>query len=139
MRKGFVVCLAALAAPVSAAPALSPAEIEGIWLNPRGTVAVRTEPCAQNVCGRIVWASSEAQADARDSGVVQLVGTQLLEGYRPKGRGAWAGTVFVPDMGRRFYSEIHTVSLTQMQVKGCILGGLICKSQVWTRIGQVPV
>lgn len=139
MRSAFlIVFLAALTAPARASPT-PPANIEGIWLNPMGTVAVRAEPCFQNVCGRIVWASAEALADARDSGITQLVGTQLLEDYRPHGKGIWTGTVFVPDMGRHFYSEIDALSATRMKVKGCIFGGLICKSQIWTRIEQVPV
>lgn len=130
--------LAALAAPASGDAAIPSAGVEGIWLNPKGTVAVRTQPCAQSLCGAIVWASPEARSDARDSGVPQLIGTQVLQDYQPRGRGVWAGTVFVPDMGRRFASEIDQISTTRMKVKGCILRGLICKSEIWTRLAQVP-
>ena len=41
-------------------------------------------------------------------------------------------------MGRRFSSEIDAISPTRLKVKGCILGGLICKSQVWSRIERLP-
>jgi uncharacterized protein (DUF2147 family) len=46
--------------------------------------------------------------------------------------------VFVPDMGRRFASQIDQLSPGRMRVRGCILGGLLCKSQNWTRIDRVP-
>ncbi|MGF7155358.1 DUF2147 domain-containing protein [Novosphingobium gossypii] len=134
--------LAALAAPVQAGaiPAASPAE--GVWLNPSGSVAVRTAPCAvqagQGLCGHIVWASAKAKADAQDSGIGSLVGIELLQDYRPAGSGAWRGTVYVPDMGRRFDSRIETLSPARLKVSGCLLGGWLCRSQVWTRIAQVP-
>jgi uncharacterized protein (DUF2147 family) len=144
MRPAFLLPLLAalLATPAMAHPAVNAAGAEGIWLNPKGTLAVHTDACgpglAPALCGRIVWASPQAQADARDAEVPHLVGTQLLENYRPHGRGVWQGTVFVPDMGRRFFSQIEALSPDRLQIKGCILGGLLCKSQVWTRIAQVP-
>ena len=127
----------ALGTPLAAAQAPVAGPV-GTWLNPHSSVAVKTGACGDRMCGRVVWASRQAQDDARDGGVAPLVGTELLENYRPEGRGAWAGTVFVPDMGRRFSSEISQVGPDRLKVKGCILGGLICKSQVWTRIEHLP-
>ncbi|NIJ21525.1 uncharacterized protein (DUF2147 family) [Sphingomonas naasensis] len=139
MRKTRIVTagMALLAAPAiaSARPARSP---EGMWLNPHGSVAVRAGACGDRICGWVVWASAAAQKDARESGVDKLIGTELLEDYRPYGQARWSGTVFVPDMGRHFASEIEALSPDRLKVKGCILGGLICKSQVWTRIAQLP-
>lgn len=139
MRKTSILTalMALLVAPAmaSARPARSP---EGLWLNPHGSVAVRTGACGDRICGWVVWASAAAQKDARESGVDKLVGTELLESYRPNGPASWAGTVFVPDMGRRFSSRIEALSPSQLKVKGCILGGLICKSQLWSRIDRLP-
>ena len=130
--------LSALAMPAAAQPGMTATDAQGVWMNPKRTVAVFTAPCGQALCGRVAWGSAEARADAKDSGLPSLVGTQLLENYRFKGNGVWTGTVFVPDMGRHFYSEIDQLSDSQLKVKGCVLNGLICKSQVWTRIRQVP-
>lgn len=130
--------LCALALPTCALAAPSASDAEGVWMNPRKTVAIHTEPCGQSLCGRIAWSSAQARADARDSGIQRLIGTQILENYHFKGGGVWTGTIFVPDMGRKFSSEIDQISGNEMKVKGCILGGLICKSQVWTRIYQIP-
>ena len=107
----------------------------GRWANPRGTLAVQTGPCPDgSLCGQIVWASPQAQADARDAGVGALVGTQLLQGYRPEGRGSWAGRVYVPDMGRSFSSRIRQTSAGTLSISGCLVGGFLCKSQVWHRV-----
>lgn len=135
----LVVAMACLACAAPALAAKVPvAQPEGIWLGPHNNVAVRTGPCGDRLCGWVVWADREAQDDARDGGTVRLIGTELLEDYRADGKGQWRGTVFVPDMGRRFMSQISQLSPAQMRVKGCILGGLLCKSQLWTRIERVP-
>jgi uncharacterized protein (DUF2147 family) len=130
-----VVAVPAAAQPQAAAPG---ATIYGTWMNPYKSVAVRTGPCGERLCGWIVWANEEAQTDARDGGTPKLIGTALLENYRAEKPGSWSGTVFVPDMNRRFYSIIQQVGPDQMKVKGCILGGLLCKSQLWHRIADVP-
>lgn len=122
----------------AASPAATAAQWDGVWLNPHGSVAVRTAACGERLCGWIVWANAMARSDAKDSGVAQLIGTQLLEDYQPEGKGRWTGTLFVPDMGRRFASQIDQISPRQLKIKGCILGGLICRSQLWTRIERTP-
>lgn len=112
-------------------------EAIGTWLNPRGSVKVQTGACAGNgagdLCGWVVWAAPQAQADARDSGTTRLIGTELLRGYRAAGHGLYRGQVYVPDMGRTFYSTIEQRGANNLKISGCILGGLICKSQDWHR------
>jgi uncharacterized protein (DUF2147 family) len=137
----FIAILAGLALAGAATPVAAggvPQPATGLWLNPSSSVAVRTGPCGEKLCGWIVWANAQARGDARDGGVAQLLGTELLENYTPTSARLWSGTVFVPDMGRRFSSQIEQVSASQLKVKGCILGGLLCKSQVWTRIERLP-
>ncbi|MHA6720500.1 DUF2147 domain-containing protein [Sphingomonas sp. RS6] len=106
----------------------------GTWQNPHRSIAVRTEMCGEQLCGRIVAATAEALQDARDSGVPNLIGTELLRAYRKDNDTRWTGTVYVPDMGKSFYSHIVVVSQTRLRISGCILGGWICKSQEWTRL-----
>lgn len=129
-------CMAAMAIPATAmTPAAQP---EGLWMNPSASVAVRTGACGDRLCGWVVWVDASAQQDARDSGITSIVGTRLLEDYQQQGRHAWSGTVYVPDMGRRFASQIEQPSPSQLKIKGCVLGGLICRSQMWTRIERLP-
>ncbi len=140
MRTVFAraVAMAAVAVAVAGAPASAAMRTDAVigrWSNPKGTLAVQTGPCADGgLCGRIVWASAQALADARDAGVSNLVGTQLLQGYRPAGRGGWAGRVYVPDMGRSFSSRIRQTSSGTLAISGCLVGGFLCKSQVWHRV-----
>lgn len=139
MRPHAILAVAAAmlaAAPAAAQPAPN---LAGLWQNPHRTVVVRTGNCgAERWCGWVAWASAEAEADAKDGGVDRLVGTELLQGYERDGPGSWTGTVFVPDMNRRFSSRIEAVSANELRIRGCVLGGLFCKTQVWTRVEALP-
>lgn len=105
----------------------------GLWQNPKGTIMVRTHLCGALLCGNVVWASPKAMADARDAGVTSLIGTELLSDYRRSASDRWTGQVYVPDQGRRFYSTIEVKGTNALRISGCILGGLLCKRQDWTR------
>lgn len=127
--------LLGIAAAASGASAQQPDPVFGLWHNPKNSVQVRTEPCAAGLCGRIVHATEKAQADARNKGVNTLVGTQLFRDYTrdDDGRG-WSGRLFVPDRGRTVSSRIVLVGRDQLRISGCIVAGLLCKSQVWSRV-----
>ena len=126
--------IAATSISVASAKTSVPSAINGTWLNPDGTVAVRTGDCAGKLCGWITWASREALQDAKESGVQALIGTELLQDYRSETPGTWRGTVFVPDMGHSFSSRITQLSQNDLKISGCLFGGFICKSQVWHKV-----
>ena len=126
--------LAGLLVLQSATPAADPhAPIIGNWHNPKNTVAVHTGRCGQNLCGWVIRASDKAKADVAKRGYPPLIGTALLRGYRNTGRMRWAGQIYVPDMGRAFGSTVEMIDADTLNVKGCLIGGIICKSQIWRR------
>lgn len=132
----FALASAVVTAVPPGSPALpAPQGALGTWSNPKGSLAVRTQPCAGGLCGAIVWANAKALADAREAGVNNLIGTQLLQNYRPAGRKSWTGRVFVPDMGHSFPSHIVQTGPDQLTISGCLIGGFFCRSQIWRRIG----
>lgn len=127
-----LLVFAAISTQLSAAqPLRTP---DGVWKNPGGSVMVRTGACGDKLCGVVVWASPSALADARDSGTTKLIGTQLLRDYVASGPGRWTGQVYVPDLGGTYYSRIQLLGPDNIKVSGCILHGLICRSQIWTRV-----
>lgn len=132
-RASLFALTVAICLPFASASAQAPNPALGTWINPHGTVAVEIAPCAGMLCGRVVWASNEAIEDARDSGVPKLIGTELLENYHPTDDGTWSGHVYVPDMGGHYASTITVLSPDRLEIKGCMLGHILCKSQVWQR------
>ncbi|MDB5672831.1 MAG: hypothetical protein JWO25_3790 [Alphaproteobacteria bacterium] len=133
MKAWLAPALLMLTAASATPPQPVRGELGGTWINPHNSVAVRTGRCGDAVCGWIIWVNSEAAADARDSGVANPIGTEVLRDYRPAGDGSWRGTVFVVDMGRTFSSRIVAVGAGKLKISGCLLGTFLCKSQIWRR------
>ena len=119
---------------LAAAPA-SPASdsVLGTWVNPKGTVTVRTTRCGRAVCGRVISAARSAEDKARAAGHARLVGTQILHDFRPVGPGRWEGQAFVPDLGVTVPATMTQLGRNSLQIEGCAVGGYLCKSQVWRR------
>ena len=82
----------------------------------------------------MVWASEEAQADARRGTGQPLIGQQLLRDFAPDRNGGWKGKVFVPDMNRTFTGAARLVDAGRLEAQGCLLGKVLCKRQTWRRV-----
>ena len=130
MNKAILIPILALS---TAAAAKSP--IEGKWINPKGSVVIQMAPCGPALCGKVVSANAEARADAREGGTPNLIGQNLLSGFRPDGKGGWTGRVFLPKRNMHATGTIRAVGANQISVKGCALAGMICKEQRWRRVG----
>jgi uncharacterized protein (DUF2147 family) len=124
--------LIALAVPVSAA---AQAAIEGRWANPKRSVIVRVARCGNAYCGTVVQASDKAKATARRGGTANLIGTQILSDVQSDGNGVFKGRAFDPKHNLRAPATIRLIGSNTLVVKGCVLGGFICKEQRWSRVG----
>jgi len=136
--RSVLVALAAILALGSAsAHAADPNDIArtyGVWRNPRDTVHLEIKNCGGETCGVVVWASARAQADARKSGSDDLIGQQLLREFESQKNGALRGKVYVPTLRMTFQGSAELLNGKTLRAKGCVIGNLLCKSQVWTRI-----
>lgn len=113
----------------------APADAYGVWRNPKDNVRVEIRPCGAAACGTVIWASAKAQAKAREAGTISLIGTQVLKNLElDERRGVWRGKVFVPELNRNFTGLAEPVDARRLRARGCVIEGLFCKSQIWTKI-----
>ena len=131
----FIAVFAALAALASVS-SVQAADL-GIWTGPKDNVRVAIKSCGTSTCGTVVYASPKAEADARKSGLTTLVGQQLLRDFEPTRNGNMRGKVFVPTLKVTLVGTAEFIDARTMKAKGCVLGGLICKAQIWRRIDSV--
>jgi uncharacterized protein (DUF2147 family) len=135
--KAVFVVVAALVGLSAAVPAAAEDEVftYGVWRNPKNSVHVEIKPCGGGrACGYVVWASAEAQADARKGGSADLVGMQILRDFKLEKGGRWRGRVFVPDLNMTLSGTADFPDAMTMKAKGCLLPNLLCKSQTWKRV-----
>lgn len=119
------LCLAAATAlGLSATMAAARAGAEGVWIRNDGKGKVQFAACGDALCGTIVW--------LRDPNGPARVGEQVFFGMRPSGPNRWAGSAHNPEDGRD-YDGTMVLSGNRLTTQGCALGGMICKTVVWTR------
>jgi uncharacterized protein (DUF2147 family) len=112
----------------------------GVWRNPKNSVHVEIKPCGGGrACGNVVWATADAQADARKGGTPNLIGLQLLRDFQLQKNGSWKGKVFVPDLNMTLTGTADFPDATTMKAKGCLVGAFLCKSQTWRRVDAVAI
>lgn len=117
------------------AQALAKAPLEGQWRNPKGSVVVRVAACGNAYCGIVVDASAKAKATAKKGGTASLIGTRILSDVRAQRDGTYKGRAFDPKRNIHAPATIRLQGGSTLVIKGCVLGGLICKEQRWTRVG----
>lgn len=106
----------------------------GIWRNPKNSVHVEIKSCGGAACGYVVWANATAREDARRGGSDTLIGLRVLRDFVPETPDRWRGKVFAPDMGMTFSGTAEFLDAGTMRAKGCLVGRVLCKAQIWKRV-----
>jgi uncharacterized protein (DUF2147 family) len=120
--------IALLSAPFAVALALaSPAtaqEATGNWLRPSTGSVLNFYSCGANLCAKVASVKDPAKKDT--------VGKVILTGAVKDGANSWKGSLLNLDDGKT-YTGIITLSGGGLNLKGCALGGLVCKDETLTK------
>jgi uncharacterized protein (DUF2147 family) len=119
---------------LAATAATAASKLDGSWTNPVRSVTVRIGPCGGTECGRVTAASAHARETAANAGTRRLVGTEIISDIEQTGPDSWRANIFVPDQNVHSSGDISLEGRNQMVVRGCVVGGLICKEQRWTQV-----
>lgn len=111
-----IIAIAALSV-VAATSAQAADPIEGRWRTQSGETA-QIGACGSGLCITL--------RTGRHAG-------KQIGSVKPQGAGAYAGTIIDP-ADDKSYSGKASLSGSALTMSGCVLGGLICKSQSWTRL-----
>jgi uncharacterized protein (DUF2147 family) len=107
-------------APVTASDASAPV---GEWQIADGTANVAIRPCGPDLCGFVTWSKNAAN----------VVGREVLIDMKPNGD-LWSGTVVNAVDGMRYDARMSIVSDGVLKIQGCVLGGIFCGDQQWSRV-----
>ncbi|NBJ09919.1 DUF2147 domain-containing protein [Microvirga arsenatis] len=124
--------LVLLALPVQA----QPADPSGTYLSESGDTRVRIAKCGAAYCGTIISVQGEAKdvnnPDPKLKGR-NLVGVQMISNIQPSGDG-FTGQLYNYKDGKTYTGKMSFAGGKAMQLSGCVLGGLICRSQTWAKV-----
>jgi uncharacterized protein (DUF2147 family) len=133
--------LAAMFALMGPASAQS-AGPEGLWLVKDQTARIRIEKCGNEMWGTIAWQKDPKNDTSNPNPAMQnrsLLGSVVLIGMRPAAANLWEGDIYNARDGKTYSSKIALLPSGVLEVKGCVMGGMICGGESWTRLPEPPV
>ena len=143
-RLASAVFFALALAPIAAKPVLA-ADPMGNWYTEDKESQVRIVNCGGALCGSLVWlkepndpATGRPKTDKNNADASKqarpLLGVEIVLGMKPNGTpDQWAGQVYNASDGKTYTGSFTMTGATTAVLKGCVMGGLICKGQTWTR------
>jgi uncharacterized protein (DUF2147 family) len=117
----------------------------GKWLTKNANATVTIARCGDALCGTIVAlrqpndpATGKPKTDKNNPDAARsgrpLIGVQIVFGMKPNGKpDVWDGQVYNAEDGKTYTGSITLTGANSLDLKGCALAGLICKTQTWTR------
>ncbi|HEX2509329.1 MAG TPA: DUF2147 domain-containing protein [Microvirga sp.] len=128
---------AALGALVLATPAVAQAQDpSGTYMSETGDTRVRIAKCGAAFCGIIIAVNGEAKDVNNPDPQLKtrnLVGVQMISNIQPAGD-AFTGSLYNYKDGKTYTGKMSFRGGNAMQLSGCVLGGLICRSQTWNKV-----
>jgi uncharacterized protein (DUF2147 family) len=136
--RGLLAIVFAFALALLVPIAVSAADATGEWLIEDGDARVRIAPCGADLCGSVAWIKEGSPTvDVNNPDPAKrsrpLIGSEVLLGLKPSGTGEWTGSLYDAENGRTYVGKLTIVDERHIKVAGCVLGGLICETQTWTR------
>jgi uncharacterized protein (DUF2147 family) len=136
--RGLLAIVFAFAPALLVPIAVSAADATGEWLIEDGDASVRIAPCGADLCGTVAWIKEGSPTvDVNNPDPAKrsrpLIGSEVLLGLKPSGTGEWTGSLYDAENGRTYVGKLTIVDERHIKVAGCVLGGLICETQTWTR------
>jgi uncharacterized protein (DUF2147 family) len=110
---------------VTGATAAQAADATGSWVRPSTGTIIKTYNCGDKLCAKITGVKDKAKQGT--------VGTVIVSGADKTGDGTWKGDLLNTEDGQT-YNGMITLSGGGLTLKGCVLGGIVCKGETWTRV-----
>jgi uncharacterized protein (DUF2147 family) len=112
-----------LATAAALAMVSSPPKPLGEWKIADGTANVRIQNCGPDLCGFVSWAKESSST----------LGREVLIDMKPNGH-SWFGTAVNVVNGEQYTAHMSLEGAATLKVEGCIIGGMICGGQEWSRV-----
>ena len=125
MQLSKTILIAALVA-ISTAPGALAAEPYGTWLRPSTGAKLEFYKCDANLCAKVVEVKDQSKKDA--------VGRVIVTGATKSGDNVWKGNLLNLDDGKTYSGVFTLESPTALNLKGCVLGGIVCKGETLQKV-----
>jgi len=138
MRSLFAIVLICLvAAPAQESAAADATDAFGVWRHPENGSLVRMYKCSGGLCAKVIKVRDPSRKDIHnpdpDLRSRPIKGIVIMRGARKSGDNRWKGRLYNTRDGKTYSGVITVKSKRQLELEGCVLGGLFCQGVTWTR------
>ena len=109
----------------------------GDWAVENGEAHIRIVLCGTALWGVIDWTKGPAGTDENNPDPAKrnrsVLGMPILINMKPEEK-QWKGEVYNAENGETYTSYISLKGPNSLRIEGCVLGGLICGGENWTRV-----
>lgn len=117
------------------------ADATGEWLVADQTARIAIAPCGDALCGTVAWTKTPGGLDENNPDPAKrgrpILGLEILQAMKPKGPNRWEGNVYNALNGKIYKAVLTLEGADALKMEGCVLGGLLCGGQTWTRAKDV--
>lgn len=109
----------------------------GLWKIPDEATLVEIGKCnTDKICGWLRNVDDPNELDVKNPDPAKR--NRKIEGLliiimAPENETNWKGTMYSPGSGDSYTGKISLKDEQHIKLSGCIMGGLLCQSQVWTK------
>ena len=114
----------------------STGEVIGRWRGSDGVSEIAITRCGPALCGKIVWLKQPHVDRFNPDPKLRerpLLGLQVLSDFKPDASGVLTGTGYNPEDGKSYRTTLSPKGPDTLEIRGCVLGGLVCDDDLWTR------
>jgi uncharacterized protein (DUF2147 family) len=97
----------------------------GTWTRPSTGTQVNFYDCGGKLCAKITA--------VKDASKKADVGKVIMSGADKTGDGTWKGSLLNTEDGQTYNGVVTLEGPKALSLKGCVLGGLVCKGETWTK------
>jgi uncharacterized protein (DUF2147 family) len=141
MRLSFLICCGMV---LAAGPSLAAEPPIGEWLVADGYAQVRIENCGGALWGVVSWEQKAGRDTENPDPALRsrpTLGMPILLDMKEKESTSWGekttrweGQIYNSQNGKTYEGNIRLLSPNVMKLEGCVLGGIFCGGQEWTRV-----
>jgi uncharacterized protein (DUF2147 family) len=111
-------------------------DLSGNWLVADRSAQMRVELCPDGYYASIDW-EKEPGTDSQNPDPSKrgrpLTGVSILVAMKLSNANEWNGQVYNPKDGRFYQAHMRLSAPNALRIEGCVLGGLICDGETWSR------
>jgi len=94
----------------------------GTWYRPKTGALIKVFNCGGGLGMRVVKSKSPKK-----------VGKTIMCGAKKTAANKWKGSILNLDDGKTYLGYVTLNGSKSLSLQGCVLGGLICKSDTWSK------